>query len=126
MDTTIWSFLIIVVVASIVGYHFLKRYSSHYAKKRTDKIIHQFMKKNQITTEIKSLEEVEAELFAQEEKYELENSKKKKKKKNKNINKKSKDKNKDKNKDKSKDKKKKNKKNEKSEKKKTKSNEKKV
>jgi len=67
MDTTVWTFLIIVVIFSIVGYFLLKRYSTYYAKKKTDRIIEKFMAENDIPLSDKSFEEVERELLLQEE-----------------------------------------------------------
>ncbi|MDA3863040.1 MAG: hypothetical protein PF689_04145 [Deltaproteobacteria bacterium] len=66
MDTTVWSFLIVVVIVSLIGYYILKKYSIHYANKKTDKIINKFLKENELETEKKSFEEIEKSLMEKE------------------------------------------------------------
>ncbi|MGM0597919.1 MAG: hypothetical protein ACQES9_12865 [Myxococcota bacterium] len=73
MDTTVWSFLVVVVIISLIGYYVLKKYSIHYANKKTEKIINKFLKENEIDTENKSFEEIEESLKENEEKKKTEN-----------------------------------------------------
>ncbi|MBN2723894.1 MAG: hypothetical protein JXR95_07495 [Deltaproteobacteria bacterium] len=66
MNTAVWTFLVIVVLFSVGGYFGLKKFSIYYANKKTNRIIDEFRKSNNIEDPSKSLSEIDRELEDEE------------------------------------------------------------